>query len=207
MSEEKTEKKNITSPKSKSLDNQEKKTEVKKASASVSDTAKKETPKKFFKKNIRSRKSRTRFERPKPEFDNKIVDIRRVTRVVKGGGRFSFSVSMVIGNRKGSVGVGVGKASDTALAIEKAMRKAKKSMIKLKLTDKMSVPYEVEAKYNASQVVIRPAKGRGVVAGSSVRTVLELAGITEVGAKILSRSKNKLNNARAAVKALQAFKI
>jgi len=180
---------------------------VEKTTTPVSHTAKNEAPKKFFKKNIRSRKSRTRFERPKPEFDNKIVDIRRVTRVVKGGRRFSFSVSMVIGNRKGSVGVGVGKASDTALAIEKAMRKAKKNMIKLKLTDKMSVPYEVDAKYNASQVVIRPAKGRGVVAGSSVRTVLELAGITEVGAKILSRSKNKLNNAQAAIKALRIFKV
>lgn len=158
-----------------------------------------------FKKNVRSRKPRS-FERPKPEFDNKIVDIRRVTRVVKGGRRFSFSVSMVIGNKKGSVGVGIGKASDTALAIEKAMRDAKKNMVKLKLTDEMSIPYEVEAKYKSSVVTIRPAKGRGVVAGSSVRTVLELAGITEVGSKILSRSKNKLNNARAAVQALSEFK-
>lgn len=159
-----------------------------------------------FKKNVRSRKPR-RFERPKPEFDQKIVDIRRVTRVVKGGRRFSFSVSMVIGNKKGSVGVGVGKASDTALAIEKAIRDAKKNMIKLKLTENMSIPYEVESKYKASVVAIRPAKGRGVVAGSSVRTVLELAGITEVGAKILSRSKNKLNNARVAIQALSEFKI
>ena len=159
-----------------------------------------------FRKNVRSRKPR-RAERPKSEFDQKIVDIRRVTRVVKGGRRFSFSVSMVIGNKKGSVGVGVGKASDTALAIEKAVRNAKKNLIKLKLTENMSIPYEVEAKYNASVVAIRPAKGRGVVAGSSVRTVLELAGVTEVGAKIFSRTKNKLNNARVAIKALSAFKM
>ena len=170
------------------------------------DVSKKELPKKReFKKNIRSRKPRSRFQRPKPEFDQKIIDIRRVTRVVKGGRRFSFSVSMVIGNRKGSVGVGIGKASDTALAIEKAIRDAKKNLLKLKLTENMSIPHETSAKYCSSEVVIRPARGRGVVAGSSVRTVLELAGITEVGAKILSRSKNKLNNARVAIKALSEF--
>ncbi|MBU4480066.1 30S ribosomal protein S5 [Patescibacteria group bacterium] len=163
-------------------------------------------PKGAFKKNIRARSNRSKFERPKPEFDQKIIDIRRVTRVVKGGRRFSFSVAMILGNKKGSVGVGIGKASDTALGIEKAMRDAKKNMIKLKLTKDMSIPYEVKAKYCSSEVVIRPAKGRGVVAGSSVRNVLELAGITEVGGKILSRSKNKLNNAKVAIKALSEFK-
>jgi len=160
-----------------------------------------------FKKNIRSKKPRTgRPERAKPEFDQKIIDIRRVTRVVKGGRRFSFSVAMILGNKKGSVGVGLGKATDTALAIEKAMRDAKKKMIRIKLTDKMSIPYETRAKYCTSDIVIRPAKGKGVVAGSSVRNVLELAGITEVGGKILSRSKNKINNARATVQALSVFK-
>ena len=161
-------------------------------------------PKRTFKKNVRPRRSQ-RPERQKPEFDQKIINIRRVTRVVKGGRRFSFSVAMVIGDKKGRVGVGVGKASDTALAIEKAWRNAKKIMLTLKLTDNMSVPYEVSSKYCSSEVVIRPAKGRGVVAGSSVRTVLELAGITEVGGKILSRSKNQINNAKAAIKALSAF--
>ena len=104
-------------------------------------------------------------------------------------------------------GVGVGKASDTALAIEKAIRDAKKNMLKLKLTKENSIPYEVEAKYCASSVVIKPAKGKGVVAGSSVRTILELAGITEVGGKLLTRSKNKLNNAKATMKALSEFKM
>ncbi len=163
-------------------------------------------PKKIFRKNIRTRKPRSKFERPKPEFDQKIIDIRRVTRVVKGGRRFSFSVAMVLGNKKGSVGVGLGKASDTALAIEKSIRNAKKNMIKLRLTENMSIPYEVGAKYCSSEVFIRPARGRGIVAGSSVRTVLELAGITEVGSKLLSRSKNKLNNAKSAIKALSDFK-
>jgi len=165
-----------------------------------------ETKKREFRKNVRSRKPQGKFERPKPEFDQKIVDVRRVTRVVKGGRRFSFSVSMVIGNRKGTVGVGIGKASDTALAIEKAMRDAKKNMLRMKLTETMSIPHEVKAKYCSSEVLIRPSKGKGVVAGSSVRTVLELAGIKEVNAKLLSRSKNKLNNAKVAIKALSVFK-
>lgn len=136
------------------------------------------------------------------EFDQKIIGIRRVTRVMAGGRRFSFSVSMVIGDKKGRVGFGVGKASDTALAIEKASKDAKKHMITIKLTENKSIPHNVSAKYCASQIEIRPAKGRGLVAGSAVRSVLELAGITDVTAKILSRSKSPINNARAAISAL-----
>jgi len=142
------------------------------------------------------------FERVRPEFDNKIIQIRRVTRVVAGGRRFSFSVALVAGNRKGSVGVGIGKAADTAAAIEKATKSAKKNMIKVTLTNAMMIPHEVEAKESSARVMIMPAAGRGMVAGSSVRNVLELAGIKNVRAKILSGSKNKLNNARATIKAL-----
>ncbi|HAT68156.1 MAG TPA: 30S ribosomal protein S5 [Candidatus Yonathbacteria bacterium] len=146
------------------------------------------------------------FERAKPEFDNKLIQIRRVTRVVAGGRRFSFSVAMVAGNRKGSVGVGIGKAADTAAAIEKAMKNAKKNMIKVRLTNEMMIPHEVEAKEASARVMIMPAPGRGMVAGSSVRNVLDLAGIKNVRAKIISGSKNKLNNARAAVKALEQLR-
>lgn len=146
------------------------------------------------------------FERVKPEFDNKLIQIRRVTRVVAGGRRFAFSVALVAGNRKGSVGVGIGKASDTALAIEKATKNAKKNMIKVLLTSGMMIPHEVEAKESSSSVMIMPAPGRGMVAGSSVRNVLELAGIKNVRAKILSGSKNKLNNARATIKALEQLR-
>lgn len=160
------------------------------------DKGKREMP-----KNKRRRSFR-RNERTRSEFDQKIVSIRRVTRVVAGGRRFSFSVALISGNRKGSVGVGVGKASDTALAIEKAMRNAKKNMIKVPLTKDTSIMHDVSAKYNASRVSILPARGRGLVAGSSVRNVLELAGVKNVTAKMLSRSKNKLNNARVAIKAL-----
>lgn len=145
-------------------------------------------------------------ERVRPEFDQKIVSIRRVTRVMAGGRRFSFSVSMVIGDKKGRVGVGVGKAGDTQLAIEKAVRDAKKNMITIPMTKEGHIPHDVHTKYAASEVLIMPAPGRGLVAGSSVRTVLELGGVKDVTAKIFSRSKNKLNNARAAVEALKQLK-
>lgn len=149
------------------------------------------------------RQSRRRDTRTKPEFDQKIVSLRRVTRVMAGGRRFSFSVCLVAGNRKGMVGVGQGKASDTPLAIEKAFRDAKKHMITVNATKEMSIPHEVEAKYAASRVKIMPARGKGILAGSSVRTVLELAGLREIGAKLFSRSKNNANNAYVAIKALK----
>lgn len=141
----------------------------------------------------------------KPEFDQKIVDIARVARVVAGGRRFSFRVSVVIGDRKGSVGVGLGKGTDTALAIEKAVKNAKKNMITVKLTENMSIPYEINAKYKSSRVIIMPAPGKGIVAGSSVRNVLDLMGAKNISAKMISRSKNKLNNARVAISAFQSL--
>ncbi len=142
------------------------------------------------------------FSRPKPEFDQKILDIRRVTRVVAGGRRFSFSVALVAGDRKGGVGFGLGKAGDTALAINKALRNAKKNMIKLKLTKTSSIPHDLSAKYSSSKVVIMPNKGRGLVAGTVIRDVLKLAGVKDVTGKILSKSKNKLNNTKATMQAL-----
>lgn len=137
------------------------------------------------------------------EFSQKVIDVRRVTRVVAGGRRFSFSVALVLGNRSGSVGVGIGKASNTVLAIEKAVRDARKNMIKVKTTETMSIPHEVDAKFGSSKVLLIPARGKGLVAGSSVRNVLDLAGLSNISAKVLSRSKNKLNNARVAIKALK----
>lgn len=141
-------------------------------------------------------------ERVKPEFDTKIIGIRRVTRVASGGRRFTFSVAVVSGDKKGRVGVGLGKAGDTSLAIDKATRNAKKNMIKVTLSPAMTIPHMVDAKYCSSRVMIMPARGRGVVAGSSVRNVIELAGIKDVCAKLLSGSKNKVNNARVAIRAL-----
>lgn len=144
-------------------------------------------------------------ERIKPEFDQKILNIRRVTRVTKGGKRLNFSVYMVVGDKKGSVGVGTGKANDTSLAIDKAYRNARKNIMRLNLTKTMSIPHDVKAKYCSGVVLMVPAKGKGVSAGSALKNVIELAGIKDVTAKILSSSKNKLNIARAAIIALSAF--
>lgn len=152
------------------------------------------------------RRPSSRPPRQKSEFDQKMINIRRVARTVAGGRRFSFSVAIIIGNKKGKVGVGLGKAGDTTLAIEKAVRNAKKNMITVNLTKDNSIAHEVSAKYTASRVTLMPVKGRGLVAGSSVRPVLELAGISNIVAKIHSGSKNGLNNARAAIKALKALK-
>lgn len=181
--------------------NEIKKTDVAPA-ASASEAR---APRTEFKKNSR-RPVATRPARVKPEFDQKIISIRRVTRVVTGGRRFNFSVGIVIGDKHGRVGVGSGKAGDTPLAIDKAVRDAKKNMISVTLDKHSRIPHEVETKYSSSRVKIMRAPGKGILAGSSVRTVLEFAGVKEVSAKIFSRSKNKVNNAKAAIKALKELK-
>src|SRR3989344_3259309 len=127
------------------------------------------------------------FRGKKSEFDQKMIDLRRVARVVAGGRRFSFRATLVIGDRHGRVGVGTGKGTDAALSLEKALR---------------------EAKFGAARVLIRPtAKGSGLVAGGAVRTVLDMAGIKNTSAKILSHTKNKISNARAAVDALKKLRL
>src|SRR3989339_1674577 len=153
-----------------------------------------------------NRRSRPSFERPKPEFDQKMVSIRRVTRVVAGGRRMTFAVAIAIGDKKGSVGLGTGKGGDTAVAIAKALRQAKKNMFKVKTTKEMSIPHEVSAKFSSSKLVVRPNRGKGLVAGSTVRDMLILAGLKNITAKLHSGSKNKLNNARVAYKTLYQLK-
>jgi small subunit ribosomal protein S5 len=163
--------------------------------------------KKEFSNNKNERKNTRKFNakepRAKPEFEQKMLSVRRVTRVVSGGRRFSFSVALVAGNRKGSVGVGLGKGSDTSLAINKAARDAKANMITVPLTKDFSIPYDISGKYGSARVMMRPAPGKGVVAGSAIRAVIELAGIKNITGKLLSPSKNKLNNARVAIEALK----
>ena len=157
-------------------------------------------------RNDRRPRRQARPERVRPEYEQKIISIRRVTRVMGGGRRFSFSVAMVIGDKKGKVGVGIGKAGDTQLAIEKAVRDAKRNMIVIPMNKDGHIPHDAHVKYASSEVMMMPAPGRGLVAGSSVRTVLEMGGVKDITAKIFSRSKNKLNNARAAVEALKQLK-
>lgn len=160
-----------------------------------------------FRKNPRmdrggDRRGPKREPKPKPEFDQKIVDIRRVTRVTSGGRKFSFAVAVIAGDKKGRVGFGTGKGLDTAAAVDKAYRKAKKNLIKIPLTKEGTIPHDVYAKYSSARVEIRPAPGKGIVAGSSVRDVVEIAGIKDVIGKLRSGTKNRMNNAQAAILAL-----
>ncbi len=149
----------------------------------------------------RGRGPKTLADRVK-DVDQKIIDIRRVTRVVAGGRRMSFAVSMIVGDKTGVVGVGTGKGGDTALAIAKALKDAKKNAIKIKRTESGSIPKDVSAKYSSSRVMLFPNKGKGLVAGAAIRDMLIISGMKDVSSKVLSGSKNKLNTARAVIKAL-----
>jgi len=139
-------------------------------------------------------------------YEDKLLDLRRVTRVVAGGKRFSFRATVVVGDRAGRVGIGVAKGKDVSEALAKAKTKAQKRMVQVAIVND-TIPHEVKAKYCAAEVVLKPArKGHGIVAGGAVRAVCELAGIKDLSAKILSRTPNKLSNARATINALQKIK-
>lgn len=143
--------------------------------------------------------------REKPEYDQKLLDLARVTRVVKGGRRFRFRATLVIGNRKGKVGVGVAKGADVSVAIEKSFNDAKKNMVEVRMEGN-SIPHDVQVKLGSAKVLLKPAsEGRGIIAGGAVRAVIDLAGIKDIVSKSLGTS-NKLNVARATIKALQSFK-
>lgn len=149
---------------------------------------------------------RKKIEKEKSEYDQKVLDVARVTRVVAGGRRFSFRAVVVLGNKKGKVGVGIAKGLDVSQAVEKGAADAKKHMLVLPLKEG-TIPHEVSAKYAAARVLLKPAPtGKGLVAGGAVRIICELAGIKNISAKILSKSTNKLNNARATLEALKKLK-
>lgn len=142
--------------------------------------------------------------REKPEFEQKLLDLARVTRVVKGGRRFSFRATMVIGDKNGRVGVGVGKGTDVSIAIAKAVNNAKKNMINVSI-ENGTILYDIKIKSGSAKIMLKPArKGRGIVAGGAVRAVVDLAGIKDVVSKSLGTS-NKLNVARATVEALKSI--
>lgn len=145
--------------------------------------------------------------REKSEFDQKVLDLRRTARVVAGGRRFSFRAAVIIGNRNGKVGIGLGKGADVSTAVEKGVSQAKKSLIFIPLGEKKTIPHEVEAKFSAARVILKPAaEGRGLVAGGPVRVIADLGGIKNLTAKITGRTVNKVNNARATIEALKKFK-
>jgi small subunit ribosomal protein S5 len=141
------------------------------------------------------------------EFKERVLDNRRVTRVVAGGKRFRFRVTIVIGDEKGRVAIGVAKGLDVQQAVAKAKADAKKNIITINLKDGRTIAHQVDAKYSAAKVLIKPAsKGHGLRAGGSVRFVLAFAGIKDATAKVLGRTPNKLTNAKATLEALKKLK-
>ncbi|WP_338044351.1 30S ribosomal protein S5 [Mycoplasma nasistruthionis] len=136
------------------------------------------------------------------EYTEKVVDIARVTKVVKGGRRFSFSAFVVVGNKKGSVGYGHGKANEVPDAIKKAIKDAQNNLVNVPLV-KGTIPHTIDAKFLASKVLLKPApKGKGLIASGTVRAVVELAGYTDIVTKTYG-SRSKANVVKATVKALQ----
>ncbi len=148
-----------------------------------------------------------RRERARSDLDQKVLDIRRTARVVAGGRRFSFRATVAVGDRAGRVGLGLGKGASVADAVDKGAFQAKKYLIAVPLTAGKSIAHAVEAKFSASRVVLKPSReGRGIVAGGPVRVLADLAGIRNMTAKIIGRTPNKLNNARATMEALKKIK-
>ena len=144
-------------------------------------------------------------ERPKEEFEQRILDVARVTRVMKGGKRMSFRVCIVIGDKKGRVGIALGKGADVTLAVNKAVNKAKKNVITVPIVND-TIPHAVLNKFGSAKILIKPAaQGRGVIAGGVVRVILDLAGINNITSKILG-TNNKVNNAKCTILALKSLR-
>lgn len=148
-----------------------------------------------------ARKDKFVKKEPK-EFEEEVIQIDRVTRVVKGGRKLRFRATVAIGNKKGKVGIGIGKSHEVTGAIQKGIAKAKKNMIKVVLDDS-TIPHDIKIKYKAAKILLMPAvKGTGLIAGGTVRKVLELAGVKDILSKTYGTT-NKLNNSKATFEALK----
>jgi len=153
----------------------------------------------------RRRQQNQEGERQRDEFDQKVVEVKRVTRVVAGGKRMRFRALIVIGDHKGKVGMGLKKGADVSESVNKAVNAAKKNMITLPLVNE-TIPHEMNMKYKSSSLLLKPAKpGTGVIAGGAVRQVFELAGVKNVVSKMLG-SNNKVNNIKAVFEAFKKMK-
>lgn len=155
-------------------------------------------------RNNQGRRDNRHGDQPQEEklFDERVINVDRVARVVKGGRRFRFRALVVVGDKKGRIGVGIAKGADVSAAVAKAVDVAKKSMIEVKLY-KGTLPHEVQAKVGGSNILVKPASpGTGLIAGGVVRTILEVAGVSNALSKSLG-STNKVNTAYATIDALK----
>lgn len=142
----------------------------------------------------------------KSEYSHKVLDIARVARVTKGGKRFSFRATVVIGDEKGKIGLGVAQGKDVAQSVQKGINEGKKNLVYIKI-DKFTIPHEILFKYKSAVVLLKPAKeGNGVKAGGPVRVIAQLVGIKDLTGKLISRTNNKINIARATIEALKKLK-
>lgn len=155
---------------------------------------------------IKNPRTKKEIKSKKDEFESKLLDLTRVERMRTGGRRLRFRAVIVIGNKKGKVGVGIATGLDVAQAIEKATRVAEKNLIEVPIVEE-SIPHEVISKFGAAKILLKPQrKGRGLVAGGTVRVLCSLAGIKNISSKILGRTSNKINNAKATIKAFKKLK-
>ncbi len=153
----------------------------------------------------RRRQSGAGGERERSEFDQKVVEVKRVTRVTSGGKRMRFRALVVIGDHKGKVGMGLKKGADVSESVNKAVNAAKKNMVTLPLVNQ-TIPHVLNVKYKSSSLMLKPAKpGTGVIAGGAVRSVVELSGIKNIVCKMLG-SNNKVNNVKAVFEAFKKMK-
>ncbi len=144
----------------------------------------------------------------KKEFDSEVLGIKRVERMTSGGRRLRFRTIVVVGNKNGKVGMGIAKGQDVQKAIEKATKRAQKTIIQVPIVEGGTIPHEVRAKYGAASVLLKPqSEGRGLVAGGTVRTICAVAGIKNISGKIIGKTRNKMSNAKATMVALQMLKV
>ena len=145
------------------------------------------------------------FQRPEKEFEEKVIQVSRVSKKTKGGNKTGFSVLMVIGDKKGRVGVGLGKAPDVLSSIKKGIKRAKKNLFKVPMKG-TTIPHDVLIKFGAARVLLKPApEGSGIIAGGAVRSVMEAAGVRDISSKVLG-TRNKASNVYATIKALKQLK-